>query len=145
MRETSCPTRTFSTSTACLGKKYTKDHEWIEIDEDTQRHGTIGITTYAAKALGDVVFVELPTLDLEVSAGDAIGAVESVKSASDIMSPISGRVVERNELLEEKPGTINRGPEAEGWIARIEVGEGVVGEVEGLMGEEEYRKFTEEE
>lgn len=61
------------------------------------------------------------------------------------MSPISGRVVERNELLEEKPGTINRGPEAEGWIARIEVGEGVVGEVEGLMGEEEYRKFTEEE
>ncbi|KAL9611102.1 MAG: hypothetical protein Q9167_004235 [Letrouitia subvulpina] len=115
------------------------------MDEDTQRHGTIGITTYAAKALGDVVFVELPALDLEVSAGDAIGAVESVKSASDILSPISGRVVERNELLEEKPGTINRGPEAEGWIARIEVGEGVVGEVEGLMGEEEYRKFTEEE
>ena len=104
--------------------------------------GTIGITTYAASALGDVVYVELPTLDLEVSAGDSIGAVESVKSASDIMTPVGGKIVATNEKLEEKPGIINKGPEGEGWVARIEVGD--AGEVEGLMGGEEYRKFTEE-
>ncbi|KAL8751813.1 MAG: hypothetical protein Q9184_005940, partial [Pyrenodesmia sp. 2 TL-2023] len=106
---------------------------------------TIGITTYAASALGDVVFVELPALDLEVSANDVIGAVESVKSASDIMTPVSGKIVATNEVLEAKPGTINKGPEGDGWIARIAVGEEGVGEVEALMGGEEYRKFTSEE
>ncbi|KAI4243360.1 MAG: hypothetical protein L6R40_003532 [Gallowayella cf. fulva] len=104
--------------------------------------GTIGITQYAASALGDVVYVELPALDLEVSAGDAIGAVESVKSASDIMTPVSGKIVATNEILEEKPGTINEGPEDEGWIAKIQVGDAK--DVDGLMGLEEYRKHTEE-
>ncbi len=104
--------------------------------------GTIGISTYAAKALGDVVYVELPTADLEVNQGDAIGAVESVKSASDINSPVSGTIIEANGVLEEKPGTINKGPEGEGWIAKIRVKDG--GEVESLMGGEEYKKFTEE-
>ncbi|KAI4114407.1 MAG: hypothetical protein LQ338_008011 [Usnochroma carphineum] len=122
-------------------KKYTKEHEWIELNDD-KTQGTIGISHYAASALGDVVYVELPALDLEVSAGDSIGAVESVKSASDIMTPVSGKIIAANEKLEEKPGTINKGPEDEGWIARIEVGDAK--EVEGLMGLEEYRKFTEE-
>ena len=104
--------------------------------------GTIGISTYAAKSLGDVVYVELPTADLVVNAGDAIGAVESVKSASDIMTPVSGKVVEANSILEEKPGTINKGPETEGWIARIEVTD--KSELDSLMTGDEYAKFTEE-
>jgi len=103
--------------------------------------GTIGISNFAAKSLGDVVYVELPTLDLEVTAGDSIGAVESVKSASDIMTPVSGKIIGANNILEEKPGTINKGPEAEGWLARIEVKD--EGEIEKLMSGEEYGKFTE--
>jgi len=106
--------------------------------------GTIGISNYASAALGDVVYVELPALGLEISKGDSIGAVESVKSASDIMTPVSGKIIEANGVLEEKPGMINKGPEGEGWIARIEVREGGRGEVEGLMGGEEYRKMVEE-
>jgi len=102
--------------------------------------GTIGVSVYAAKNLGDVVYVELPTLDLEVSAGDSIGAVESVKSASDIMTPVSGRIIEANDVLQEKPATINKGPESEGWIARIEVKDGE--EVKELMSDVEYGQFT---
>lgn len=104
--------------------------------------GTIGITSYAAKALGDVVYVELPTADTSVAAGDTIGAVESVKSASDILSPVAGTVVEANAALEETPGLINRSPEGEAWIARVKVES--VEEVDGLMGEDEYRAFVEE-
>ena len=103
---------------------------------------TIGISTYAAKALGDVVYVELPTMDLEVNAGDAIGAVESVKSASDIYAPIGGKVIQANSVLEEKPGTINNGPEGEGWIAKIEIKK--KDELDGLMDTEAYKKHTEE-
>lgn len=101
--------------------------------------GTIGITAYASKALGDVVYVELPEVGLECAKGDAIGAVESVKSASDIMSPVSGKVTEVNEVLGEKPGTINKGPEGEGWFAKIEVAD--MGELEGLMDGEAYDAF----
>ena len=104
--------------------------------------GTIGISQYAAKALGDVVYVELPSTDLEVEAGGAIGAVESVKSASDIMSPVSGKIIESNETLGDKPGTINQSPEADGWLAKIEVKD--PSELDSLMGAEAYKKFTEE-
>lgn len=124
-----------------LAKKYTQDHEWIELSPDNKT-GTIGISTYAANALGDVVFVELPTTDLEVSANDTIGSVESVKSASDIMTPLAGVIVEANAVLEEKPGTINKSPEGDGWIAKIEVKD--VKEIEGLMDAEAYKAFTEE-
>lgn len=144
---------------AAFEKKYTEDHEWIEIGSDgktgtlhsplslfclplTRIQGTIGISTYAAKALGDVVFVELPTADLEVNKGETIGAVESVKSASDILSPVSGRITEANSVLEEKPGTINASPEGDGWLARIELSD--VSETEGLMDSQAYTKFTEE-
>ena len=104
--------------------------------------GTIGVTTYAAKALGDVVYVELPQIDLEVKAGDAIGAVESVKSASDIMTPLTGKIVEANALLEEKPGTINKGPEGEGWIAKVEVTDPK--EMDELMDSEAYSNHIDE-
>lgn len=104
--------------------------------------GTIGITNYAAQALGDVVYVELPEIGMEVNKGDSIGAVESVKSASDIMTPVSGKIVEANSLLEEKPSTINQGPEAEGWLAKIEVTDAT--ELDDLMSTEEYGNFEKE-
>lgn len=89
-----------------------------------------------------MVFVELPATGQEVAAGDAIGAVESVKSASDIYAPISGTIVEGNAVLEERPGTINNGPEGEGWIARMEVTDPE--EASTLMDEEAYKSLTEE-
>jgi glycine cleavage system H protein len=104
--------------------------------------GTIGITEYASKALGDVVYVELPEPGMEVSQGDSIGAVESVKSASDILAPVSGKIVEANALLEEKPATINKGPEAEGWFAKIELTD--VKELDRLMSKEDYDNFEKE-
>jgi glycine cleavage system H protein len=108
----------------------------------TFRTGTIGITNYAAAALGDVVFVELPEVGMEVKKGDTIGAVESVKSASDIMTPVSGKVIEANCLLEEKPATINKGPETEGWLAKIEVTN--ASELDALMSAEQYDEFEKE-
>lgn len=104
--------------------------------------GTIGISTYAAKALGEVVYVELPAIDTDVSKGDAIGAVESVKSASDILTPVSGKILETNSTLEGSPGNINKNPEGESWIAKIKVKDTT--ELDGLMDKEAYAKFTEE-
>jgi glycine cleavage system H protein len=103
--------------------------------------GTLGISEYAAKALGDVVYIELPQIEMDVSEGDAIGAVESVKSASDILTPISGTVAEVNSALEQTPGNVNKDPEGEAWIAKITVS----GEPSGkTMTKEEYAEFTEE-
>jgi glycine cleavage system H protein len=102
---------------------------------------TLGISEYAAKALGDVVYIELPQVDLEVSEGDAVGAVESVKSASDILTPVSGTVTEINSDLETKPGNINKDPEGEAWIAKISVSEEPTGK---MMTKAEYTEFTEE-
>lgn len=130
-----------------MAKKYTKDHEWVELSDD-KKTATIGISKYAAHALGDVVYVELPSTPLEVGAGDSIGAVESVKSASDINSPISCTITSVNSLLEEKPGTINVGPEddssAGGWVAKVEVGEAGVNDLDDLMDHAAYKEFTEE-
>ena len=89
-----------------------------------------------------MVFVELPTIDLEVSQGDSIGAVESVKSASDIMTPVSGKIIEANNVLEEKPATINKSPEGDGWLAKIEVSDAT--ELDKLMDADGYKQFTEE-
>jgi glycine cleavage system H protein len=102
------------------------------------------VSEYAAKALGDVVYVELPAEDLEVNGGDAIGAVESVKSASDIYSPVAGTITGFNSLLEEKPGTINASPEQDGWIAKIKVKDGEAEKISALMDAEAYAKHTEE-
>ncbi|KAF4635859.1 hypothetical protein G7Y89_g2239 [Cudoniella acicularis] len=146
-RPSSFGLRAFSASRAAQVKKYTKDHEWVELSADGKT-GHIGISEYAAHALGDVVYVELPTVPIEVAAGDSIGAVESVKSASDINSPISCTITAVNELLEEAPGTINKGPEddssAGGWVAKVEVAEVGIKDLEGLMDAEEYKEFVEE-
>ncbi|QSZ35806.1 hypothetical protein DSL72_006928 [Monilinia vaccinii-corymbosi] len=139
--------RAFSVSRVALNKRYTKDHEWILLSSD-KKTGTIGISEYAAHALGDVVYVELPTVPLEVGAGDSIGAVESVKSASDINSPIACTIVQANQMLEESPSTINKGPEDEssagGWVAKVEVGEQGIKDLEKLMDESAYKEFIED-
>ncbi|KAI6898119.1 hypothetical protein KC318_g9624 [Hortaea werneckii] len=132
--------RSFTASARSFEKRYTEDHEWI--DTSNPEAATIGISTYAAKALGDVVYVELPQIDMEVNKGDAIGAVESVKSASDIMTPVSGVITEVNSSLEEKPSKINSSPEGDGWLAKVKMTS--QDEVQGLMDAEGYRKFTEE-
>lgn len=132
-----------------LARKYTKDHEWIDLSAD-QKTATVGISEYAAEQLGDVVYVELPELsDTYIEQGDALGAVESVKSASDINAPVKCKVVTVNKGLEEKPATINAVPEDDshggGWIAKVEVDEEGVKQVEGLMDGEAYRAFAEGE
>lgn len=130
-------TRSFSQSPLAQVKKYTESHEWIELAEGTNT-AKIGITKYAAESLGDVVFVELPEEDLEVSAGEPVGAVESVKSASDVLSPVAGKVIRGNTVLEDNAKTINASPEGEGWIAEVEVSD--VAQLEALLDEAAYNK-----
>ncbi len=126
-------------------RRYTKDHEWIDVGADG-RTGVIGISEYAAEALGDVVYVELPEEGKTVGAGDAIGAVESVKSAADINAPVSCTVTDVNVALEEKPGTINQVPEDDsdggGWIARVRLADHGPKELEALMDPDTSKAFT---
>ncbi|KAI0517610.1 glycine cleavage system H protein [Xylaria bambusicola] len=137
--------RAFSASPIRDIRKYTKDHEWVDLNAD-QTTGVIGISEYAAQELGDVVYVELPEEGKELLAGDTLGAVESVKSAADINSPISCTVTHANGLLEEKPGTINEVPEDDshggGWIAKVTVSEQGRKDFEALMDLNEYKDFT---
>ncbi|KAF7561013.1 hypothetical protein G7046_g3126 [Stylonectria norvegica] len=137
--------RAFSTTKLSLARKYTKDHEWIDLSADNKT-GVVGISTYAAEQLGDVVYVELPEAGDWVEQGDAVGAVESVKSASDINAPIRLKVTAVNSLLEEKPATINKVPEDDsnggGWIAKVEVDEESVKQLDELMDAEAYKVFA---
>jgi len=109
--------------------KYTQEHEWLAIFSDDSAF--VGITKYASEALGDVTFVELPEVGDQVEVGDVIGSVESVKSASDIYSPVSGEVVAINNDLESDPSLINSDPLGNGWIAQIKLAD-----VDQLNGEE---------
>ncbi|KAJ5166896.1 Glycine cleavage system H protein [Penicillium canariense] len=130
-------TRSFSQSPLAQVKKYTESHEWIEL-ADGSNIAKIGITKYAANSLGDVVFVELPEADLEVGAGEPVGAVESVKSASDVLSPVAGKVIRGNAVLEDDAKTINASAEGDGWIAEIEVAD--VAELDALLDEAAYNE-----
>ncbi|KAL2754897.1 hypothetical protein ACRALDRAFT_2106899 [Sodiomyces alcalophilus JCM 7366] len=137
--------RRFSATPITEVRKYTKDHEWIDLHADNKT-AVIGISEYAAEALGDVVYVELPEEGASVAKGDSIGAVESVKSASDINAPVSLRIVQTNIELEEKPAKINRVPEDDaaggGWLARVEIEEEGLKEFEELLDLEAYKEFT---
>ncbi|KAG9252872.1 glycine cleavage H-protein-domain-containing protein [Emericellopsis atlantica] len=138
--------RTFSTTRMTALRKYTKDHEWIDLSAD-QKTGVVGISEYAAEQLGDVVYVELPEESGSwIEQGDGIGAVESVKSASDINAPVRLKIVSVNKLLEEKPSTINKVPEDDshggGWVAKVEVDEAGAQQVEALMDAEAYKTFA---
>ncbi len=119
--------------------KFSKDHEWVRLEGDV---ATIGITDHAQQALGDVVFVELPELGRQVAAGEACAVVESVKAASDVYAPLTGRVVEVNAALGDNPGTINSDPSGEGWFFKLEVAD--LAELGALMDEDAYARFVDE-
>lgn len=118
--------------------KFTSEHEWIAVHEDSTAF--IGITNYAADALGDTTFVELPEIGASYETGESIGGVESVKSASEIYSPVSGEVVGINDILESKPQLINEDPMGAGWIAHIKLQEPIenIEAQEDLMDETTY-------
>jgi glycine cleavage system H protein len=115
---------------------YTKDHEWVKVEGDI---ATIGITDFAQKQLGDVVFVELPEIGIELEFHQSLGEVESVKAISNIYSAISGKVIEINEHLNKTPALLNDDPHGEGWIARMEIKNKA--ELEELMSVSEYEQF----
>ncbi len=117
-------------------RRYTKDHEWVQTDGEI---GTIGVTEYAAHELGDVVFLELPEPGATVSAGEAVGTIETVKSVEDLFSPVSGEVVEINETVLDAPETVNQDPQGDGWLVRIRIADPA--EIEGLMDAAAYAEL----
>jgi glycine cleavage system H protein len=120
---------------------YSKDHEWVRMEEDGTV--TVGVTDHAQAALGDLVFVELPELGATLSEGDACAVVESVKAASDVYSPLGGEVTECNEALSDSPELVNQDPYGDGWIYRMKLdNDDDLGE---LMSAEEYLALLEEE
>ena len=120
-----------------MALKFSEDHEWIQVDGDV---ATVGISDYAQKALGDVVFVELPEDGAQVSKGDEVAVVESVKAASEIYAPISGEIVEINGTLEDDPALVNRSPMDDGWFFKIKISQAA--EVDEMMDEDAYETFV---
>lgn len=120
-----------------MSRYYTEDHEWVEVDGDV---GTVGISEYAQRQLGDIVFVETPEAGKELSKGDDVAVVESVKAASDVYSPVSGTVIESNAALGDTPELVNEDPEGDGWFFKITLSD--ASEVEGLMNDSAYADFV---
>ena len=122
------------------GLRYSREHEWVLVEEDA---ATIGITDYAQEQLGDVVFVELPELDTQLTKDEPFSVVESVKAVSDIYAPVSGRVTEVNTELTNSPETVNEDPYGDAWLVQIELSDPE--ELDSLMTAEEYEQFIEKE
>jgi glycine cleavage system H protein len=120
--------------------KYTREHEWAALEEGGRVR--VGITDFAQDALGDVVFVDIPEEGSEVKAGEAFGEVESTKSVSDLFSPVSGTIVERNKALESSPELVNSDPYGDGWMIVIQVGDAA--ELDDLLDAASYQQFVEE-
>ena len=118
---------------------FSKEHEWIEVEDDL---GTVGITLYAQEQLGDIVFAEVTKLKEKVSRNDDVAVVESVKAASDIFAPVSGTVIEWNDLLDDAPETLNSDPTKSGWVFKMTID--APEELQELMDEAAYNKFIEE-
>ena len=121
-----------------MNMKYSEDHEWVTVEGDI---ATVGITYYAQKTLGDIVFVEPPDVGSKINQGDEAGVVESVKAASDIITPVSGQVIEVNEDLEAAPNNVNTDPTGEGWMFKVKLSD--TAELDGLMNDEEYQIYCE--
>lgn len=117
--------------------KFSESHEWIQIDDDI---GTIGVTNHAQSELGDIVYVELPTVGAKIVAGEEIAVLESTKAAADIYSPVSGEVIEVNEALEDASETINQSPEEMGWIYKLKITQ--PSELETLMDRPAYQAMV---
>jgi glycine cleavage system H protein len=120
--------------------KYHKEHTWVKV---SGKKAKVGITDYAQESLGDIVYIDLPEIDIDVEANSEFGEIESTKATSSLMSPVSGRVIEVNEDLSESPETINEDPYGKGWIAVIQLDD--ISEVDDLMDSSEYAKYVEEE
>jgi glycine cleavage system H protein len=115
--------------------KYTKDHEWVKIEGET---ATIGITDFAQKELGDIVFIEVETVGETLDSGEVFGTVEAVKTVSDLFMPLSGEVLELNSLLEDSPELVNEDPYEDGWMIKVKWAQS---SEEDLMSPEEYRNL----
>ena len=113
--------------------KYTKDHEWVKIDGDV---ATVGVTDFAQSELGDIVFVEIETLDEDLSAEDVFGSVEAVKTVSDLFMPLGGNIIEVNEAIESSPELVNSDPYGEGWMVKIKISD--KSEIDNLLNFDSY-------
>jgi glycine cleavage system H protein len=114
--------------------KYTKDHEWVSIDGEI---ATVGITDFAQKELGDIVYVEVETLDQTLAKDEVFGTVEAVKTVSDLFLPLSGEIVEFNDDLESSPDTVNGDPYGKGWMVKVKFSD--ASEMEDLLSSEDYK------
>lgn len=120
--------------------RFTRDHEWVRFDGEI---AIVGITDYAQSQLGDVVYVELPEIGHRVEQGKEAAVVESVKAASEVYAPVAGEVVEVNEALTAQPAKVNADPMGEGWFLKLRLDDPK--ELDGLMDEDEYKRFVEEQ
>ena len=116
--------------------KYTEEHEWIRLEGNI---ATVGITDFAQSELGDIVYIEVDTLDSEINSNDVFGTVEAVKTVSDLFMPVTGKVIEVNSSLEDAPEVVNDDPYGQGWIIKIEVTNPT--DVETLMSSDNYRNI----
>ncbi|NCO67529.1 MAG: glycine cleavage system protein H [Nitrospirae bacterium CG_4_10_14_0_8_um_filter_41_23] len=120
--------------------KYHKEHTWVKV---SGKKAIVGITDYAQNALGDIVYIDLPEVDMDFEINSEIGEIESTKATSSIIAPLSGRVIKVNEDLSESPEIINEDPYVRGWIAILEIDD--ISELDDLMDSSEYEKYVEEE
>lgn len=116
--------------------KYTKDHEWIKVEGDI---GTVGITEYAQGELGDIVYIDIEETGDVIDAGDSVGTIEAVKTVADINAPVTGKVSEVNQALNDAPETVNADPYGDGWIFKIVISDAT--ELDGLMDAETYKSI----
>lgn len=117
--------------------RYTKEHEWVNVDGDT---ATVGITDHAQHELGDIVFVDLPKVGLTLKKGDTLGSIESVKAVSDIYAPVSGEVVAVNETLTSAPESVNTDPHGAAWLAKIKLSNAA--EINDLLSAADYQTYV---
>ncbi len=123
-----------------MGTKYSTDHEWVELKEEDEV--VIGITDFAQEQLGDLVYIELPSIGDEITCGDNISVIESVKAASDLIAPVSGEVVDVNNQLEDEPELVSEDPMGEGWFIKVKLSD--ISELDDLMDESAYQAFIED-
>ena len=116
--------------------QYTKDHEWIKIEDD---HAIVGITEFAQQELGDIVFVEVDTVSEELQIEDVLGTIEAVKTVSDLFMPVDGKIIEFNELLNDSPELINSNPYDDGWIVKVSISD--LAKLDHLISGEDYKKL----
>jgi glycine cleavage system H protein len=117
--------------------KYTEEHEWVKIEDNS---ATVGITDCAQGELGDIVYLEIDTLDSEIATNEVFGTVEAVKTVSDLFMPLGGKVIETNPELEDKPELVNEDPYGEGWIIKIDISD--ISEISSLLSYQDYKNLV---